>query len=202
MTSFSARASVVPAGISSEPYKQLWFATYTCSCQEKRVAQRLSARGIESFLPLYRTASRWKNGLRVALDRPLFPGYVFVKIDRRERVRVLDLPGVHSLVGAGREPIPLAEGEIETLRRGIHFLNAEPHPFLNVGARARVCRGPLEGVEGVIIRKKNSQWLVLSIELIMKSVAVEVNESDLDPVCSLPRIALALQQTAAKNPAE
>lgn len=130
--------------------------------------------------------------MRVRLDRPLFPGYLFVKIDRRERVRVLDLPGVHSLVGTGREPIPLPNEEIEALRRGVQLFNAEPHPFLNVGDRARLCRGPLDGLEGIIIRKKNGHWLVLSIELIMKSVAVEVNESDLEPIGSLPRIAFAL----------
>jgi transcription antitermination factor NusG len=199
LTTFGTRASVAHAGNTSEPSQQLWFATYTCSCQEKRVAQHLSAHGIEFFLPVYRAVRRWKNGVRALLDRPLFPGYLFVKIDRRERVRVLDLPGVHSLVGVGREPIPLPNEEIEALRQGIHLFNAEPHPFLNVGDRARLCRGPLEGFEGIIARKKNGHWLVLSIELIMRSIAVEVNESDLEPIGSWPRIAFAEQQTAAKS---
>lgn len=95
-----------------------WFAAYTCSCQEKRVAQHLTSRGIEFFLPVYQRAAHWRNGLRVVLERPLFPGYVFVKIRSSERVRVLELPGVHSMVSAGRQPIALPADDIETLRRG------------------------------------------------------------------------------------
>lgn len=192
MTRVEESTAVVPAGSSGESLAQHWFATYTCSCQEKRVAQHLGARGIEFFLPLYRTINRWKNGQRVPIDHPLFPGYVFVRIQRQERVRVLDLPGVHSIVGAGREPIALPSAEIDALRNGLHLLNTEPHPFLNVGDRARVCRGPLEGAEGIVVRKKNGFRLVLSIDLIMKSVAVEVDENDLEAVGSSQRLGLPL----------
>jgi len=146
-----------------------WFAVYTCSCQEKRVAQHCSAHEIEHFLPVSQNRRRWKNGCTVLLERPLFPGYLFVKIEKRQRVRVLELPGVHSI-------------EIEILRRGLDSINAEPCPFLKVGEKARVKRGPLEGMTGVVIRRKNSLRLVLSVDLIMRSVSVEVDSLDLEPI--------------------
>jgi transcription antitermination factor NusG len=161
---------------------QQWFAAYTCSCQEKRVAQHLSARNIDYFLPIYRKERRWKNGSRVAIDRPLFPGYVFVKVEENERVRVLELPGVHSIVGAGRKPTPLPTQEIELLRQGVHLLNTEPHPYLNVGDRARVRGGPLKGMRGMVVRKKNGLRFVVSLETIMKSISIEVDEEDLEAI--------------------
>lgn len=172
-----------------------WFALYTWSCQEKRVAQHLSARNIDFFLPLYRRVSRWKNGLRVPIDSPLFPGYVFVKIERREKVRVLELPGAHSIVGTGREPAPLPSEEIEALRQGIHLLNAEPHPYLSVGDRARVRRGPLEGMTGIVVRKKNRCRIVLSLELIMRSVSVEVDDQDIETLETSSSVLLAASAT-------
>ncbi len=146
------------------------------------MAQHLSTRKIEFFLPVYRKISRWKNGLRVPIDRPLFPGYVFVRIDRSERVRVLELPGVLSIVGAGREPVSLPTEEIEALRNAADYLNVEPHPYLSVGNTARLCRGPLAGMTGIIVRKKNRSRLIVSLELIMKSVSVEIDEHDLEPL--------------------
>lgn len=175
-----------------------WFALYTCSCQEKRAAQHLSARNIDFFLPLYRRLSRWKNGLQMPIDSPLFPGYVFVKIERKQKVRVLELPGAHSIVSTGREPSPLPGHEIEALRQGIRLLNAEPHPYLNVGDKAIVRKGPLEGMTGVVVRKKNGCRLVLSLDLIMKSFSVEVGENDLvglAPSSSVLPTALATRQS-------
>jgi transcription antitermination factor NusG len=156
-----------------------WFAAYTYSCQERRVAQHLFSREIEYFLPIRRHVRRWKNGCKVQIERPLFPGYVFVRIDRVDRVRVLELPGVHSIVGTGREPSPLPIEQIDMLRQGLELRNPEPHPFLTVGERARICRGPLAGMTGIVIRRKNGLRLVVSLELIMKSVSVEVEEQDL-----------------------
>jgi transcription antitermination factor NusG len=157
-----------------------WFAAYTFSCQERRVAQHLSSRDIEFFLPVYRTVSRWKNGLRVPIERPLFPSYVFVKIGRYDRVRVLELPGVHSIVGAGREPTPLPNEEIEALRRGLHSLDAEPHPLLKSGEKVFIRKGPLGGLTGIVDRQKNSNRVILTLDLIMKSISVEVDEQDLE----------------------
>ncbi len=161
-----------------------WFAIYTLSCQEKRVAQHLSMRGIEHFLPVHRKMNRWKNGLKVLIERPLFPGYVFTKIDAHDRVRVLELPGVHSIVGTGRQPVALPYGEIEALRNGMDLVNAEPHPFLKSGDTVLIRKGPLEGMTGIVVRQKNTTRVVLSLDLIMKSISVEVDGEDLEAVRS------------------
>ena len=163
-----------------------WFAAYTFACQEKRVAQHLSTHCIEYFLPVHRKISRWKNGLRMLIERPLFPSYVFVKIDCKDRVRVLELPGVHSIVGVGPHPIPLPYEEIEALRHGMHLLNAEPHPLLKSGGKVLIRRGPLKGMIGIVVRQKNSTRVILTLDLIMKSISVEVDSQDLEVVCHDP----------------
>jgi len=167
---------------SSAPASAPWLAAYTFSCQEKRVAKHLSTRHIEFFLPVHRKTSRWKNGLLVLVERPLFPGYVFVKIDCKDRVRVLELPGVHSLVGAGRQPTALPYDEIETLRRGMHLVNAEPHPYLQSGEKVLIRKGPLEGMAGIVLRQRNSTRVVLTLDLIKKSISVEVAGEDVELV--------------------
>lgn len=159
-----------------------WFAAYTHSCQEKRVAQQLATRNIDFFLPVHRTISHWKNGLHVPIERPLFPGYVFVKAAREDRVRILEAPGVHSIVGVGREPVSLPYEEMEALRRGVRLLNVEPHPYLNAGQKVLIRKGPLEGMTGIVIRQKNNVRVILSIDLIMKSISVEVDGQDLEIV--------------------
>lgn len=165
-----------------------WFAAYTFSCHEKRVAQHLSTHHIECFLPVHKKINRWKNGLRMLIEKPLFPGYVFVKMDRKDRVRVLEISGVHSIVGAGRQPIPLPYEEIEALRRGMHLLNAEPHPLLKFGEKVLIRKGPLEGVAGIVVRQKNSTRIVLTLDLIMKSISVEVDNEDLEVISHDPEL--------------
>ena len=157
-----------------------WFAVYTNSCQEKRVAEHCQVRDIESFLPVCRSTRRWRNGCTVNLERPLFPGYVFVRVYQAHRVRVLELPGVVSIVGSARQPEPLPDADIEVLRNGIHLLNAEPHRYLKVGERVSVRSGPLQGMSGILVRRKNSVRVVLTLDLIMKSISVEVDEQDLE----------------------
>ncbi|MGB6130307.1 MAG: UpxY family transcription antiterminator [Acidobacteriaceae bacterium] len=157
-----------------------WFALYTNPRHEKHVSTHLALRKIEHFLPLYRSERRWNDGSRVILDLPLFPGYVFVRVGRRERVRALEVPGALWLVpGTGGEPAVLDDTEIQTLRRGIDSCRVEPHPLLEAGQKARIQRGPLAGMEGIVVRKKNSLRVVLTLELIMKSIAVEVDSRDL-----------------------
>jgi transcription termination/antitermination protein NusG len=159
-----------------------WYAAYTKPCHEKRVAEHLEIREIELFLPLYRSWRRWNNGCKVTLERPLFPGYVFVHIPPNERVRVVELSGVVSIVGTTREPTPLPDEDIERLRSGLHLVNAEPHPVLTIGERVRICRGPLRGMRGIVTCLKNGLRVVLTMDLIMKSVAVEVSVDDFEPV--------------------
>jgi len=179
------------------PVPHQWFAVYTRSCQEKRVGQHLSIRDVEYFLPVKRSLRRWNNGCAPTIEQPLFPGYLFVKIQRTERVRVLELPGVHSIVGTGKEPIPLPSEEIEALRRAIPVMNVEACAYLNVGEQATIKQGPLQGMTGIIVRKKNGLRFVLSLDLIMKSVSVEVDAQDLEVTeYSLSRHSLAAAAVA------
>jgi transcription antitermination factor NusG len=159
-----------------------WFAAYTSSHHEKHVASQFGERQIEAFLPLYSARRRWKNGCDMKLELPLFPNYVFVRIDRRERARVLAVPGVFSLVGFGRNLAPLPDFEIETLRSALGRLKIEPHPYLVVGARVRITCGPMTGMEGVLVRRKSACRVVISLDAIMQCVAVEVDANDLEPV--------------------
>jgi transcription antitermination factor NusG len=159
-----------------------WFAAYTNSHHEKRVAGHFGERQITSFLPLYSARHRWRNRCEMQLELPLFPNYVFVRIDPRERVRVLEVPGVLSLVGFGRNLAPLPDFEIEALRTGLGQRKIEPHPYLIIGERVRIKAGPLTGMEGVLVRKKNNFRVVLALDVIMQCVAVEVDADDLEPV--------------------
>lgn len=158
-----------------------WFAAYTSANHEKRVAEQLARRSVEHFLPLYLAIRRWKDR-RVKLDRPLFPGYVFVRLALQDRLQVLQVPGVVKLVGFRGTPTALPEAEIERLR--ISLLNgvrAEPHPYLTAGRRVMVRSGSLAGLEGILVRKKNRARFVISLDLIMRSVAVEIAGSEVEP---------------------
>lgn len=166
---------------AEDPRLHLWFALYTTCRHEKQVVRHLEQRSVECFLPLYKTQRKWKNKPPVLLELPLFPGYLFVRMNRLQRTRVLEVPGVLSIVGGtGAKQTPLPDFEIEALRNGLDPLRAEPHPTLEVGQRARIVRGPLAGLNGIVIRKKNSIRVVLTIELIQQSVAIEVDWSDLE----------------------
>ena len=158
-----------------------WFAVYTNSHHEKRVAWQLGERQIQSFLPLYATRHRWRNRCEADLELPLFPNYVFVRIDPRERVRVLEVPGVLSLVGFGRTLAPLPDFEIEALRAGLEQRRIEPHAYLVIGERVRIKAGPMVGLEGVLLRKKDNCRVVLALDAILRCVAVEVDADDLEP---------------------
>jgi len=161
-----------------------WFAAYTTTRHEKAVAEHFAMREIEAFLPLYRAQRLWKNGCKMNLELPLFPSYVFVRVRARERVRVLEVPGVVSLVSTAGRPVPLPEADIEALRSSLPFIRCEPHPFLVIGERVRIKRGSLEGIEGILVRKKGMLRVVISLDLIMKSVAVEVDANDVEPILS------------------
>jgi transcription antitermination factor NusG len=166
-----------------KPFVAKWFAVYTSPRHEKRVSEYLRLREIEHYLPLYQVRRKWRNGATETLDLPLFPGYLFVRIDRGERVRVLESPGVLAFVGGtGGKPASLPETEIDALRSGLPLRHAEPHPLLTVGQRARILSGALAGMEGVVLRRKNSLRVVLTMDMIMQSVSVEVDGSELEIV--------------------
>jgi transcription antitermination factor NusG len=159
-----------------------WYVVHTSANHEKRVSEQLLQRGVEYFLPQYESVRRWKDR-RMRLQLPLFPGYVFVHLALRDRLQVLQVPGVARLVGFNGQPAALPDREIEALRTSSSAqLRAEPHPYLTVGRRVRIKRGALEGVEGILVRKKNACRLVLSIALLMRSAAVEVEADDVESV--------------------
>jgi transcription antitermination factor NusG len=177
----------IPArdSLTATQHSRRWFAVYTTSRHEKRVAQHLSQRRIEHFLPVFRCQRTWNDGSKVSLELPLFPGYIFVRISRTERIRVLEVPGALDVIGGtGRLLAPLPDDEIEALRSGAHLRHAEPHPFLTVGQRARIRSGALAGMEGIVVRKSNSLRIVLTLDLIMQSISVEVDGEDLEPLNS------------------
>jgi transcription antitermination factor NusG len=168
-------------GMAASFFEPLWYAAYTNANHEKRVTQQLKQCSVEHFLPLYESARRWKDR-RVRLQMPLFPGYVFVKLALRDRLQLLRIPGVVQLISFNGHPAPLPEEDIQAIRncldRGQHV---EPHPYLTVGHRVRVISGPLKGLNGIILRRKNKTRFVLSFGLIMRSVAVEIDEAELMP---------------------
>ena len=177
----SSNSSHLGIPADSQPF---WYAAYTSANHEKKAAAEISRRGVESFLPLYRAVRRWSDR-RVKLEMPLFPGYVFVHLALRDRLRVLLVPGVAKLVGFGGLPAALPDEQVEALRAGLDGqILAKPHPYLIVGRRVRIVHGPLSGAEGILVRKKGIYRVVLSLELIMRSVAVEVEAADVAPLPS------------------
>ena len=156
-----------------------WYVACTMPRHEKQVALRLDGKNVEYFLPLYETKSRWKD--RTArVELPLFPGYVFVHIPLAQRLQVLTVPSIHRLVSFNGPPVALRDEEVERLRGGLVRVKAEPHPFLKAGQTVRIKHGPLSGAEGVLLRGKVNLRVVLSMDMLMQSVAVEVDLADLD----------------------
>ncbi|MGB7436459.1 MAG: UpxY family transcription antiterminator [Candidatus Acidiferrum sp.] len=157
-----------------------WYAAYTCANREKKAASEILRRGVEAFLPLYHTARRWSDR-RVELQLPLFKGYVFVHLPLFERLKVLQVPGVVRLVGFGGLPSPLPDEQMDRLRAGLDGCSrVEPHPFLTVGRRVTIKRGPLAGMSGILLRRKGRLRLVVSISLIQRAVSVDADEADVE----------------------
>jgi transcription antitermination factor NusG len=179
---FLAQGDVKFASAAGSIDYQPWFAVFTKSHHEKKVSHQLKQQNIESFLPMYSQVHQWTNRRRVTVQLPLFPNYIFVRIAGRERGRVLRLPGVLSIVGRGYDPAPLPDFEIESLRSGLHLRKFEPHPGLVVGTRVRIKMGALEGMEGVLLRNKNNLRVVLTVALINRGVAIEVDADDVEPI--------------------
>jgi transcription antitermination factor NusG len=159
-----------------------WFALYTMPQSEQSVIRHLSAREIESFLPTYESIHVWKNRQRVNVIRPLFPTYVFVRMIAAERGSVLGLPGALRLVGNCQGPLPVSEKEIEFLRSDFCRKRVEPYLDLVIGKQVRIKAGPMQGVLGTLVQKKNSLRFVLTIALINQNAAMEVRADDLEPV--------------------
>lgn len=157
-----------------------WFAAYTYPRHEKKVAEYFAAAEIESFLPIYKQARLWNNGVRVLVERPLFPGYIFVRIEPTDCLKVLRTPSVANLVCVAGTPVALPNQEIEALIGGVAQLDLEPHPYLRQGDRVRVKSGPFASQEGILIQHKNRWRVVICIELLMQAVSVEIDPNALE----------------------
>lgn len=167
----------------SEPHASAyWYAVQTRPHHEKRVEERLKLKSLPTFLPVHRCRHRWKNGINADLELPLFPGYLFAKISNYDRLAVVQLPGVLGLAVSSAQPTSIPDNEIEVLRTAVDTLGATPHPYLKTGEKVRIVAGPLAGMGGILTRRKHELRVVITIELIMRSLVVEVSESDLQPI--------------------
>jgi transcription antitermination factor NusG len=162
-----------------------WYAVHTRSRHEKAIAARLTAQATDVFLPLHHGRHTWSNGVHAEVALPFFPCYLFVKLRPQDRLHLLQTPGVIGLAATSARPTAIPNEEIEMLRTFTAQLTAEPHPYLSCGDRVRIVGGSLSGIEGILTRRKQTYRVVLSIEVIMRSVAVEVSEFDIEPAESL-----------------
>ena len=158
----------------SQLLQSSWYAIYTRHQHEKTVAQILTGKGFNTFLPLYKTTHDWKDRTK-ALTLPLFPCYVFLKGGIERRLQIITTPGIYGLVSSAGQPAAIPDVEIETIRRVVESdTRVEIHPFLKCGSRVRVKCGPLAGIEGILVRKKNVSRLVLNVEILGTAAAIEV----------------------------
>jgi transcription antitermination factor NusG len=165
-----------------DPIAYPWFALRVKSRSEKIVATLARHKGFEEFLPLYQSRRRWSDRVK-SVELPLFPGYVFCRANPEARLPILTIPGVMSFVGIGRVPAPIDDAEIAAIQRAIGAgLLAEPYPFLEIGHRVRVAEGPLRGMEGFLVDVRKEQRIVVSVTLLKRSVAVEIDRHWVRPV--------------------
>jgi len=159
-----------------------WYAVSVRPRYEKLVTHHLRHRGLNCFLPLYRSVRRWRDR-RKELDMALFPGYVFVNLNAGDRLGVLRAPGVLRFVTFQGQPATVPESEIRALESSLSAgLRPQPHPYLRQGKKVRVKSGPLMDAEGIMVRRKEGFRLVLSVDLVMRSVMLEVDEGDVEPL--------------------
>ena len=163
-----------------------WFAVRVRSNQERTAIAHLRERGCQQFAPCYKSERRWSDRKK-EIEQYLFPGYIFCRFDPgRDRLAVLTAPGVVDLVGFGRTPEPISDQEIERVRRMIESgLLITPYPFLNVGQTVLIERGPLTGLEGILVEAKGKHRLVISVNLLQRSVSAEVDRHSVRPVRAL-----------------
>src|ERR1700723_4047166 len=156
---------------------QRWFALQVRTRWESSTAVLLSGKGYEALLPTYKTKKRWNGSLR-EIDAPLFPGYVFCRFDALKRLPVLVTPGVIAVVGRGRVPLPVDDSEIAAIQTVVASgYRAEPWPYLELGQRIRIERDALAGLEGILVNFKGSHRIIVSVSLLHRSVALEIDRS-------------------------
>ena len=159
-----------------------WFALRVKSRHEKAVSCVVRNKGFEEFLPVYESCRRWSDRVKT-LELPLFPGYVFCRLDPRQRLHLLTIPGALHFAGIGKTPAPIDDGEIAAIRTAVHSgLPTEPWPFLEVGRRVRLDNGPLAGLEGILMENSRQHRVVISVGLLRRSVAVSIERHWAAPI--------------------
>ena len=170
--------------LNSAPQESSWYAVHTMARHEKRVAAQFEEKRVCTFLPLLGQIHRWSDR-RVKVEVPMFGCYAFVRIGQtvEERLKVLRTPGVLGFVGSERQGTPIPEEQIESLRIAINGkIPCFPHAFISAGRRVRIRGGSLDGVEGILVRQGGDQSLILSVELLKRSVAIRVEGYDIELV--------------------
>jgi transcription antitermination factor NusG len=170
--------------MSHEPNRHRWYALQVRSRWESSTSTLLSGKGYQTFLPTFKTEKRWRGGRR-EVAAPLFPGYVFCQFDALNRLPVLVTPGVLSVVGRGRIPVPVEDSEIDAVHRVVSSgLRAEPWPYLEIGQQIRIQEGALSGLEGILISLRGSRRIVVSVSLLCRSVSLEIDRCAVCPIQS------------------
>jgi transcription antitermination factor NusG len=167
---------------TSTSHKSAWFAIQVKGTHEKRVTALLEYQAYESFLPLYATRRRWSDRIK-CVELPLFPGYVFSRFTALDRLSILKTPSVIGIVGIGSRPTPVDDKEIDAIQRAVKSgSSVTPHPYLKVGQTVRINEGCFEDVEGIIADVRGRDHLILSISLLQRSVAVEIDSASVTPI--------------------
>jgi transcription antitermination factor NusG len=163
-----------------------WYALTVRPQHEKAVADQLRAKVLESYLPLYRARRRWSDRIQT-VDLPLFSRYVFCRFNFEARLKVLQISSIVSIVGFGGKPCPIPDHEIETIQAVVGSgLPFSPWPFLHIGQRVRVTQGALEGLEGILARKKSGYRVIVNMEMLNRAVAVEIEQDLVRAVAGAP----------------
>ena len=161
-----------------------WYAVQCWLRKESLIAAQLEGQGIECFLPKYKSLREWSDRKK-EVERPLFPGYLFCRFDYTQRRPVVVTPGVVQIVGCGRTPTPIEDREIQAIQIAVASgVSGQPWPYLEVGEKVRIHTGTLSGLEGILVNFKGNHRVVLSVTLLQRSVALEV---DLSWVTSLDK---------------
>src|SRR3954453_23046201 len=167
---------------TGEEAPHFWFGVRVRSQCEQMASAAMRARDIEEFVPVVRVRRQWSDRVK-ELDVPLFPGYVFCRFDTAQRVPVMSCPGVVKVVSFDSRPAPIPDPEIQAVRALVQSsLGVQPHPFLASGETVRIDHGPLAGVEGVVVEDKKRCRLVVSVDLLQRSISVEIDRAWVSPV--------------------
>ena len=158
-----------------------WYALKVRTRGESLVGTVLQRKDYEIFLPTYQESRKYSDRIK-KVDTPLFPGYLFCRLDASNRLPILTTPGVDYILGTNGEPEPLPENEIESIQKVVRGGSARPWPFLKTGSRVRVEHGAFTGVEGILLTERGADRLILSISLLQRSVSVEIDRTWIRPI--------------------